>query len=114
MAKIIYNDFIPFRGFYACNIFGVVFIRKGTRSQPYNHEVAMNHEAIHTAQMRELGYILFYVLYFLEWLVWLVAERDSVRAYRRISFEREAYVNERDFRYLNDRKRYSAIKYFGK
>ena len=62
--KIVYNKFIPFKGFCAINLFGIIFARKGCKVTPRT----INHEKIHTAQMRELGYIGFYVLYFLEWL----------------------------------------------
>lgn len=52
--------------------------------------------------MRELGYIGFYILYFLEWLYRLCV--DTKRAYRAISFEQEAYAHQRDYNYLTKRK----------
>lgn len=52
--KIVYNNVIPFKGFAAINLFGIVFARKECR--PLSKE-AMNHEAIHTEQMKELLYI---------------------------------------------------------
>lgn len=112
MPKIIYNKFIPFRGFYAINLFGVIFIREEYRvlADMDFARVAMNHEAIHTAQMRELGYILFYILYFIEWLIRLITPPMKT-AYRDISFEREAYAHERDMDYLQARKPYNEIKY---
>lgn len=47
--KIIYNNFIPFKGFLAINLFGVMFVRGTWRD--LNARV-LNHEKIHTAQMR--------------------------------------------------------------
>lgn len=96
--RIIYNKIIPFKGFSAINLFGVIFAREGQTITP----PTINHEKIHTAQMRELGYIGFYILYFLEWLYRLCV--DTKRAYRAISFEQEAYAHQRDYNYLTKRK----------
>ena len=110
--KTIYNSILPVKGFSAINLFGVVLIRK--KYKQYEKTASMvrllNHEAIHTAQMRELGYILFYILYFLEWLFRL-ATPPMKTAYKDISFEREAKRNECNLNYLNVRKHYSALKY---
>lgn len=83
--KIVYNNIIPFKGFAAINLFGIVFARKECR--PLSKE-AMNHEAIHTEQMKELLYIGFYLCYVIEWLVRLFMKGN---AYRNLSFEKEAY-----------------------
>ena len=96
-----YNRFIPFKGFRAINLFGVIFARKGSVITPHT----INHEKIHTAQMRELGYIGFYVLYFLEWIVRLVVATKT--AYKGISFEVEAYEHQYDYKYFANRKRYA-------
>lgn len=99
--KIVYNKWIPFKGFCAINLFGVIFARKECKVTPRT----INHEKIHTAQMRELGYIGFYVLYFLEWVYRLMV--DTNRAYRAISFETEAYEHQYDYSYLESRKPYA-------
>lgn len=98
--KIIYNNIIPFKGFKAINLFGLLFVRKGSKMS----EVDINHEMIHTAQMKELLYLPFYLIYFGEWLVRLVTEEN---AYRSISFEKEAYSNENNLTYLENRKHYN-------
>lgn len=100
--KIIYNKYIPFKGFLAINLFGVLFVRGTWRD--LNARV-LNHEKIHTAQMKELGYVFFYLLYLMEWLFRLCT--GSENAYREISFEREAYDNEGNNEYLHSRKRYA-------
>lgn len=99
--KIVYNKFIPFKGFSAINLFGVIFARKECKVTPRT----INHEKIYTAQMRELGYIGFYVLYFLEWLYRLAV--DTNRAYRAISFEVEAYEHQNDYKYLANRNAFA-------
>lgn len=96
--KIIYNRILPWRGFLAVNVFGMLFVRGGAADVTPR---VLNHERIHTAQMRELGYLPCYLLYFLEWLVRLTQKGN---AYRRISFEREAYAHESDPDYLAKRK----------
>ena len=102
--KIIYNKILPPKGFAAINIFGILFARKGANIT----EKTKNHERIHTAQMRELLYIPFYVLYLLEWLIKLLFYGGS--AYRNLSFEREAYNNDDNLQYLETRKPYAWVK----
>lgn len=98
--KIIYNNVIPFKGFKAINLFSVVFARKDVPMCKYN----INHELIHTAQMKELYYIPFYILYLTEWVYRLFKTKFNFKqAYKEISFEKEAYNNERNFKYLNKR-----------
>ncbi|MDE6578610.1 MAG: hypothetical protein K2K58_10625 [Muribaculaceae bacterium] len=105
--KIIYNKILPFgRRYYAINLFGILFA-KGPCDK-----VMLNHERIHTAQMKELGYIFFYIIYILEWLVRLLQKRNSFRAYRSISFEREAYDNEKNLSYLSHRHKYNFLDYW--
>ncbi|MBQ5693440.1 MAG: hypothetical protein IIV72_08310 [Alistipes sp.] len=96
--KIIYNNLIPFKGFTAINLFGVIFARRGNSLPPHT----INHEKIHTAQMRELGYIGFYILYFVEWVYHRIFHTRI--AYRALSFEREAYKHQSNYDYLKTRK----------
>lgn len=98
--------FLP-KQFVAINIFGVLFTRQNTVIS----EETMRHEEIHTAQMKEMLYIFFYIWYGVEWLIKLFIYHSSIEAYRNISFEREAYSNEDDVIYLEDRKRFAWIKY---
>lgn len=121
--KVIYNKVIPFKGFYVINLFGTLFMRDNYKNMPVN-KVTLTHEGTHTEQaidlvfgcrqLRTLGYILFYVLYFIEWLIKLILSGftlGKIRAYRSISFEQEAYNNQKNYNYLNERKRFTWIKY---
>lgn len=102
--KIIYNNIIPFKGFTAINLFGVLFARRGVQINQY----VINHEKIHTAQMRELAYVFFYVFYLIEWVGRLFQHKfHSKEAYRNISFEKEAYGHEFDLNYLEGREPYA-------
>ena len=95
--KVVYNDWIPFRGFKCINLFGVLFVRNGCVMTGKD----FNHEAIHTTQMKELLYVGFYIWYFLEWMIEL--GRYGGKSYYRNTFEREAYTNDENLDYLNTR-----------
>ncbi len=71
----------------------------------------LNHERIHLYQQLELGIFLFYIWYITEYLIRLVQYRRRYLAYRNISFEREAYRNDKDLTYLKSRKIWSFLKY---
>lgn len=106
--KVIYSKYIPFKGYVAINLFGIIFARK--EFKPIS-ERTLNHELIHTAQIKELLYIFFYLWYAIEWIVRLIQYRDRLSAYYNISFEREAYSNQYDLSYLKYRKKYEFRKY---
>lgn len=74
-------------------------------------EVLINHEKIHLRQQSELLILPFYLFYILEWLLRTILYLDSYRAYQNISFEREAYANEKNTKYLAERKPFSFLNY---
>ena len=86
--KIIRNNVIPFRGFRAINLFGVLFVRWNAAMDGTD----FNHEEIHTAQMREMLYVFFYLC------------QDC-------HCKREAYACESDMGYLQRRKAYAWFNY---
>ncbi len=106
--KIIYNKILPPKGFTAINLFGVIFAR--SEQAPIDRYI-INHEAIHTAQIRELLFIPFYIFYVIEWIIKLIQYRNPKTAYYNISFEREAYSNHHKLEYLKQRKHFSFWKY---
>ena len=64
-----------------------------------------------------LGGIVFYMVYFIEWLIKLIISGftlGKVKAYCSISFEQEAHQNEKDFKYRSGRKRFNWLKYIFK
>jgi hypothetical protein len=76
--------------------------------------VFMNHEHIHAAQQKELLVLFFYIGYAMDYLIQLVKVKNHHKAYRNCVFEREAYSNEADLNYLNSRKLWSFLKFYGK
>ncbi|MDD4690074.1 MAG: hypothetical protein PHE51_10055 [Eubacteriales bacterium] len=105
--KIIRNNIIPFSGYKAINLFGILFVRGNARID----DITLNHEKIHTAQIKEMLGIIFYIWYVIEWFIRLFVFKGRKYAYRNISFEREAYSNDKDQDYLNTRKRFAFIQY---
>lgn len=104
--KIVYNRFIPIgKNFLAINIFGILFAKGKCDS------ITVNHEMIHSAQMKETAYIFFYLLYVIEWIVRIICYRSNMKAYYSLSFEREAYENQANMNYLPHRKPYAFLKY---
>ncbi len=73
--------------------------------------VLINHEKIHLRQQLELLIVPFYLWYVVEWLIRSVIYLDSYKAYQNISFEREAYHNEKQMDYIERRRPFSFIKY---
>ncbi|MDD7336506.1 MAG: hypothetical protein SO442_07845 [Prevotella sp.] len=101
MTKIVHIRRFPVKGgFYAINLFGIIFTIQELSA------VELNHERIHTAQQRELFFVGFYLWYVVEWLFLLVKFRNGIKAYFNIRFEKEAYNHQSDLNYLKHRHRY--------
>ncbi len=75
------------------------------------NQVLVNHERIHLRQQIEMLVIPFYIWYGIEYLIRCIQFRSHYVAYRHISFEREAYQNEKKTNYLADRKFWNFLKY---
>lgn len=84
---------------WTLNFFGLFLTRNPEQITPR----IINHELIHTAQMRELFWIPFYIVYALEWIGRFVCCGNAGKAYRTISFEKEAYKNDQKPNYLSSR-----------
>ena len=104
--KIVHTKHFPFGSYTTINIFGVLFTKQD-RLIPST----INHEKIHTAQMKEMGYIFFYLWYLIEYLIIRVFHRKQGNAYHDVSFEEEAYNNQYNYSYLKSRKHYAWIKF---
>lgn len=71
----------------------------------------INHEKIHLRQQIEMLVIPFYIWYALEWLFKYYRFRDGYNAYLNISFEKEAYHNEKNADFLKTRKFWNFVNY---
>jgi hypothetical protein len=65
------------------------------------NDMLINHERIHLMQQLEMLIIPFYLVYLFELLT---------KGYRNISFEKEAYANERNLDYLEQRKWFAWLR----
>jgi len=104
---IIRNNIVPFPGYKAVTIWPFIFVRKNA----WYSNVNDRHERIHGRQQLEMLFLPFLFWYGVEYLVRLAITRDTKRAYRSISFEQEAYANERDQDYLQHRRWFAWLKY---
>lgn len=68
----------------------------------------INHESIHWKQQMEMLIIFFYLWYFIEWIIKIFTNFGN--AYKSLSFEREAYDNDDNLNYLNERKHFAWMK----
>lgn len=75
-------------------------------------ENTINHEKIHLRQQIELLIVGFYLLYAMEYLYGRWNGKSHYQAYRRISFEKEAYSNEKNHNYIQQKKYLSFRQYW--
>lgn len=68
----------------------------------------INHEKIHWKQQMEMLILPFYLWYFVEWF-WKTGLYGR-NAYYNISFEREAFQYQYDYKYLETRKKFNWFK----
>ena len=109
-AKIIFNDIIPFSGFKACAIFPWVFVRNECKER--FTAIDSNHEKIHLRQQTEMLVIFFLIWYSLEYVIrWICYGFNHSKAYKNISFEREAYKNQSNLDYPRTRKHYAFLNF---
>ena len=99
----------PFLKVAGMALFPVILVSK---RQFLEDKVLINHEKIHLIQQAELLVVPFYVLYLINYLINLAWYRHHHTAYLNIVFEREAYANEANLKYVNDRKWYDWCRYF--
>ena len=107
MILIVFKYLTP-RGFRGLTFYPFVFL--ADKDDKLN-KVFINHERIHIRQQIELLILPFYLWYFTEYLFRLIQYKDRKQAYFNISFEREAYANEKDLNYLKKRSFWRFLKY---
>ena len=73
--------------------------------------IFVNHEKIHLRQQAEMLVIPFYLWYSIEFVFRLFQYKNKHDAYKNISFEREAYANQKNFSYLNERSFWAFLTF---
>jgi len=109
LMKIIQIPFLVPKGFVAVSIWPFLWVRN--KKEACSDKILLNHEKIHHQQQKELLMIGFFVWYVLEYLGLYLKYQNSKKAYREISFEKEAYQNEHNFDFLKNRKRWNFMQY---
>ena len=107
MRLIVSKFWVP-KGFDGIAIFPFVFVREKSCK---SNETFINHEKIHLRQQIEMLIVFFFIWYGLEFLIRLIHYKNFKKAYRNISFEREAYANEHNETYLNTRHFFLFLRY---
>ncbi|MBC3757883.1 hypothetical protein H7U19_05665 [Hyunsoonleella sp. SJ7] len=105
---ILISKYIVPKGYDGISIFPFIFLH---RKELKFSATLINHEKIHLRQQLELLVLPFYIWYGIEFLIRLVQFKNWHRAYLNISFEREAYSNEKDLKYLKKRSFWRFLKY---
>lgn len=108
MIVIVFKYLIP-KGFRGITLFPFIFLFSENEKQDL---VVLNHEKIHIRQQFELLIFPFFLWYLLEFLYKWILFKDKKKAYLNISFEREAYTNEKDLHYIKQRSFWSFLNYF--
>lgn len=114
--------------FSSCHTIAIGPFVLSKRSKEKCSQESRNHETIHAIQWIEitivvglilllfdfifnfhpawylLSGVIYYVVYGLEWVIKLFIHFDTKKAYRALCFEREAYYNEDDDNYIENRE----------
>jgi hypothetical protein len=99
MILIVFKYLTP-KGFRGITFYPFVFLMdKKDKLNP----VFVNHEKIHIRQQLEMLVVPFFIWYGIEFLFRWWKFKNRREAYYNISFEREAYQNEKDLDYLKKR-----------
>ena len=77
-------------------------------------EKTKRHETIHFQQQLECLFVGQWILYGLGWLAGYIKYGNGKDAYYNSCFVKEAYDNDQDENYLENRPRYAWIKYIGR
>ncbi|MAP55514.1 hypothetical protein [Altibacter sp.] len=97
---VVVNRFLLRKNFLGITLWPFIILKHASLREDV---IFLNHERIHFRQQIELLVLPFYVWYLLEYGIRLLRYRDRYKAYRNISFEREAYRHEKDLDYLKKR-----------
>lgn len=108
MIVVVFKYLVP-KGYRGLTIFPLVILKEHNAK---SDAALLQHERIHLRQQLELLVVPFFIWYAIEFLLRWMVLRNRHQAYRAISFEQEAYTNEKDLHYLQQRSFWNFLKYF--
>ena len=92
--KIRYNSSVPrFFGFEGITLYPFVFMNKSEKEAKKTK--LLHHEWIHVKQIQEEGFFRFYLSYIFQIFFNLFRYGNLKKAYKNISYEKEAYLDEK-------------------
>lgn len=106
---LLFSKYIFLPRFHAVTIWPFIILKH--KKLKYD-QVIINHEKIHLKQQIEMLWIIYFIWYLTEFFIRLLLTRDFMKAYHLISFEKEAYSNEKNLNYLSERKFWNFLNYF--
>ncbi len=106
---ILISKYIVPKGYLGLTLFPFIFLKR--KNLAFN-KALINHEKIHLRQQIELLIVLFYLFYVVEFAIRYVKLKSWEQAYKSISFEKEAYKNEGNPKFLKKRPFWNFIHYF--
>jgi hypothetical protein len=99
---------IEFRKGYILLVAPIIIVRDISVVNPQ----LINHELIHFRQEVELLLVGSFLLYFFEYLYGkLIKKLSATEAYFNLAMEQEAYLNQNNLNYLNERKPFAVFHY---
>lgn len=104
---IVFKYLVP-KGYIGITIFPFILLKSADLK---SDSKLVNHERIHLRQQLELLVVIFYAWYLIEFLLRIAYFRNWKKAYQSLSFEREAYTNEKDLDYLKSRPWFNYLSY---
>lgn len=107
MIVFVFKYLIP-KQFRGITIYPFVFL---SNEKDKTNKVLVYHERIHIRQQLEMLVFVFFIWYGVEFFFRYLSCKDWMVAYKNISFEKEAYENEKDLNYLKKRSFWSFLKY---
>jgi hypothetical protein len=107
MIVLVFKYLLP-KGYRGISLFPFIIF---SERESKENLVLLNHEKIHIRQQLELLVVPFYIWYAIEFMVRYYQYKNWNTAYRNISFEREAYANEKDLNYLKKRSFWKFYKF---
>ncbi|RYZ82855.1 MAG: hypothetical protein EOP06_21000 [Proteobacteria bacterium] len=106
--KVIVAKYLIPKGFVGLTLYPFVILAS---ENDKNNPTTIAHERIHLRQQLEMLILPFFAWYAIEFLIRLLQHRTLYLAYRNISFEREAYENEKSPGYLKSRAFWRFLRY---
>lgn len=107
MFVIVAKYLIP-KGYSGMALFPFILLKE---RRDVSNAVMLQHEKIHLRQQLEMLILPFFIWYGIEFFIRILQYRDKHLAYRNISFEREAYANESQKDFLQNRKFWNFFNY---